>query len=178
MATGDAAAAQTLRDRLSFSECDPLWVETLIQYARLYIPGGTLPPIPYRRHTALSDFIVPAPAPTLRIALLSDWGTGTNEATRVAALLAAQRPDIVIHLGDIYFSGTPEECRLHFHDPLRAVLPNARLFTLCGNHDVYSGGRGYYGLLDQIGQPASYFCLRSPDCRLADPRRRYRPKRP
>lgn len=90
-------------------------------------------------------------------------GTGTNEARRVAALLAAQKPDIVIHLGDIYFSGTADECTLHFLDLLRAVLPNCRLFTLCGNHEVYSGGQGYYGLLDRIGQPASYFCLRSPD---------------
>ena len=37
------------------------------------------------------------------------------------------------------------------------------MFTLCGNHDTYSGGQGYYGLLGRIGQPASYFCLRSPD---------------
>ena len=43
------------------------------------------------------------------------------------------------------------------------MLPEQRLFTLCGNHDVYSGGAGYYGLLRQLGQPASYFCLRSPD---------------
>ena len=163
LAAGDAIRAQMLRDRLSFSECDPLWAETLLQYARLYIPDGTLPPIPYRRYADLSDFVIAAPAATLRVALLSDWGTGTNVARRVAALMAAQKPDIVIHLGDIYFSGTPEECRLHFLEPLRAVLPQARLFTLCGNHDAYSGGKGYYGLLDEIGQPASYLCLRSPD---------------
>ncbi len=160
---GDAARADVLRDRLSFSECDPLWVETLFDYARLYLPGGDTPDVPYRRHADLSDFVIPAASPCLRVALLSDWGTGTNEARRVAALLAAQKPDVVIHLGDIYFSGTPDECRLHFLEPLRAVLPEARLFTLCGNHDVYSGGTGYYGLLDRIGQPASYFCFRSPD---------------
>lgn len=81
----------------------------------------------------------------------------------VAALLARQRPDAVIHLGDIYFAGTPDECERNFLQPLRDVPPDTPLFTLCGNHDVYSGGRGYYGLLDRIGQPASYFCLRSPD---------------
>ncbi len=98
----------------------------------------------------------------MRVALLSDWGTGTDEARRVATLLARQRPDAVIHLGDIYYAGTSEECDAHFLEPLRAVLPHQPLFTLCGNHDVYSGG-GYYGLLRQLGQPASYFCLRSPD---------------
>lgn len=163
LAARDTDQTQVLLDRLRFSECDPLWVETLLRFARLYLPGGTLPPVPYRRHAQMSDFVVTADAPRLRVALLSDWATGTHEARQVAALLAAQKPDVVIHLGDIYFSGTAEECRLHFLEPLRAVLPDTRLFTLCGNHDVYSGGAGYYGLLDQIGQPASYFCLRSPD---------------
>ncbi len=163
LAAHDSARVQVELDRLRFSECDPLWVETLLEYARLYLPAGRPPPVPYRRHTHLSDYVITAPASRLRVALLSDWGTGTDEARRVAALLAAQKPDVVIHLGDIYFSGTAEECRLHFLEPLRAVLPDCRLFTLCGNHDVYSGGAGYYGLLDQIGQPASYFCLRSPD---------------
>ena len=91
------------------------------------------------------------------------WCTGTDEARQVASLLARQHPDAVIHLGDIYFSGTPEECQAHFLAPLRAVLPTQRLFTFCGNHDVYSGGAGYYALLQQLEQPASYFCLRSPD---------------
>ncbi len=35
------------------------------------------------------------------------------------------------------------------------------IFSLCGNHDMYSGGQGYYWLVDQIGQQASYFCLQN-----------------
>ncbi|MGI4976027.1 MAG: metallophosphoesterase family protein [Janthinobacterium lividum] len=160
---GDAARRQALHDRLAFSQCDPLWAETLLDYARTLQPDGTPRPIPYRRHRSMGDFVVQAAAPALRVALLSDWGTGTAEARAVAGLLAAQRPDAVIHLGDIYFAGTAAECEAHFLQPLRAVLPEAALYSLCGNHDVYSGGEGYYGLLDRIGQPASYFCLRSPD---------------
>jgi len=34
-------------------------------------------------------------------------------------------------------------------------------FTLSGNHDMFSGGAPYYKLIDQLGQPASYFCLRN-----------------
>src|SRR5439155_180981 len=30
-----------------------------------------------------------------------------------------------------------------------------------GNHDRYSGGRGYLELLARLGQPASYFCLQN-----------------
>ena len=163
LVAGDAARKQALHDRISYSQCDPRWSETLAAYAGTLGLGGHPRPIPYLRHPSMGDFVVPAQAASMRIALLSDWGTGTQEACAVAALLAQQRPDAVIHLGDIYFSGTAAECERHFLAPLRAVLPDTRLFTLCGNHDVYSGGAGYYGLLRQIGQPASYFCLRSPD---------------
>ncbi len=40
-------------------------------------------------------------------------------------------------------------------------LSSIRTFTLSGNHDMYSGGAAYYGLIDRLGQPASYFALRS-----------------
>ncbi len=160
---GDAAQRQALAERLRFSSCDPLWAETLAAYAGSLGPDGKPRPVPYVRHAALDDFVVAAPQAALRVALFSDWGTGTQTARQVAALMARQQPDIAIHLGDIYYSGTREECDQHFLAPLRAALPGAQLFTLCGNHDTYSGGAGYYGLLREIGQPASYFCLRSPD---------------
>lgn len=160
---GDKVVAQEIRDRLSFSECDPLWAETLVDYVKDFTLDGKPKPIPYIRYNALSDFVVAAPAVKMRVALISDWGTGTDEARHVIELLARQQPDIVIHLGDIYFAGTAEECEAHFFKPMRDVLPKQRLFTLSGNHDVYSGGEGYYGLLQRLGQPASYFCLRSPD---------------
>ena len=163
VAAGRGLRAAALRARLAFSACDPLWAETLLDYARGLRLDGAPRPVPYVRYQAPGDFVVTAPAARARVALVSDWGTGTDVARAVAALMAAQRPDVVIHLGDIYFAATAEECALHFLQPLRAVLPDARLFTLCGNHDVYGGGQGYYGLLREIGQPASYFCLRSPD---------------
>jgi hypothetical protein len=51
---------------------------------------------------------------------------------------------------------------------MRAVFPahSARLFTLCGDHDMYGGGVPYYALLDRLGQPASFFCLRNPHWQL------------
>lgn len=163
LVAGDPARRQAVEDRLRYSACDPLWASTLVDYLGNLGPGGQPRPVPYIRYAELGDFVVTAPAAALRVGLLSDWATGTDEARAVAALLARQRPDVVIHLGDIYYAGTQAECDAHFLAPLRAVLPDARLFTLCGNHDVYSGGRGYYDLLGRIGQPASYLCLRSPD---------------
>ncbi len=163
LVSGNEERQRALRNRISFSQCDPLWASTLVDYAGSLGPNGEPRPVPYIRYAAMDDFVVPASGATARVALFSDWGTGTDEARRVAALMAEQRPDVAIHLGDIYYAGTREECDAHFLAPLRTALPGVQLFTLCGNHDVYSGGEGYYGLLDGIGQPASYFCLRSPD---------------
>ena len=163
--SGDAARRQKAHDRFFFGKCDPLWAKVLADYALTLTVEGTPHPVPYIRYAALDDFIVTAASARLRIALVSDWGTGTQTAQDVARLIARQRPDILIHLGDIYYAGTAQECSEHFLTPLQAILPGTPLFTLCGNHDVYSGGTGYYGLLKAIGQPASYFCLRSPDRR-------------
>ncbi len=163
LVAGNAARRTAAQDRLRFSQCDPLWAETLTAYAASLQPDGSPRPIPYVRYHAPGDFVMTAPSASLRVALVSDWGTGTQTARDVAALLARQQPDVVIHLGDIYYAGTAEECAANFYDPLRAALPNRPLFTLAGNHDMYSGGAGYYALLRRLGQPASYFCLRSPD---------------
>ena len=49
-----------------------------------------------------------------RIGLIGDWGTGAVPAKRILRQLKAQNPDVLIHLGDIYYSGTEEECRINF----------------------------------------------------------------
>jgi hypothetical protein len=111
--TGDAANAERLKSELTDSQCDPRWAETLDAYVKYFRPLGTRRKIPYIRPTADSP-----PAITInsgaRIGLLGDWGTGGEAARRILQQLKAQKPDIVIHLGDIYYSGTNEECHEHF----------------------------------------------------------------
>src|SRR5262249_43125138 len=87
----------------------------------------------------------------------------TPPARAILEQIASLSPDVVIHLGDVYFSGRPEEVRAHFLDVFEAVFGAARprVLTLAGNHDRYSGGAGYRALLDGLGQPASYFCLQN-----------------
>ncbi len=48
------------------------------------------------------------------IALAADWGTGTIPAYKVAEQIRMlqPRPDVTVHMGDVYYSGTPEE----YHD--------------------------------------------------------------
>jgi predicted phosphodiesterase len=95
---------------------------------------------------------------------LADWGTGQREAWTVLRQVSRKNPQIVIHLGDIYYAGTEFEVQSYFYKPWQIILHengNPRTFTLAGNHDMYSGGKSFYNLLDQLKQPASYFCLRN-----------------
>jgi Calcineurin-like phosphoesterase len=106
-----------------------------------------------------------------RVAVIGDWGTGLDDArAMLVALLRELRPAILVHLGDIYYSGTRRDAAHNFADVLDAafaeVPPRIAVFNLPGNHDYYSGGAAFYSLLDRLNEPparqaASYFCLRS-----------------
>jgi hypothetical protein len=148
--------------QVKFSNADPLWVEAAVDYYR-YL-NAHREAVPYRAHQDLNDFVLDNRLPAkARVALIADWGTGTSNAFALLQQIAAKQPDLVIHLGDIYYSGQQSEvvdrflnlCRRAFED---RPIP---IFTLAGNHDMYSGGQPYYWLISQLGQPASYFCLRN-----------------
>jgi len=98
-----------------------------------------------------------------KLAFVGDWGTGEDVAINLLKQVAALKPDLLLHLGDVYYAGTENEVKVNFLDICRSVLGNIPIYTLCGNHDMYSGGKGYYSLLDQIGQTSSYFCLQNND---------------
>jgi Calcineurin-like phosphoesterase len=98
-----------------------------------------------------------------RLAIVGDWGVGDDVAKNVLRQVAALKPDLLLHLGDVYYAGTEIEVKVNFLNILRSVLGNIPAYTLCGNHDMYSGGSGYYQLLDDIGQKSSYFCLQNQD---------------
>ncbi len=168
---GDDAAAARLQDDLLASPCDPGWLTVLTAYLDYFGPTGERRAIPYRRPADIQDGVIPV-SPGARIALISDWGTGSDEARGLLRRALAEQPDILIHLGDIYYSGTAAECTDHVERLLIEELgpPGLRIpvFTLSGNHDMYSGGQGYYGLIDRLNtapmrQRASWFCLRSTD---------------
>ncbi len=104
---------------------------------------------------------------TCVVALAGDWGTGTDSALRVATQIRGHAPDVTIHLGDVYYSGTAEEYEAYF---LGAEgWPRGRLgtYALNGNHEMYSGGEGYFGrALPRLEQPTSYFCLENRHWRI------------
>ena len=119
-----------------------------------------------------------------RLVVVGDWGTGLPRARDVAAhmreavsrALADHRQVHVLHLGDVYYSGLETEDRQLFLDlwPVTREQADAGVtsWSLNGNHDMYSGGFGYFGTLlgdprfrrqrSPDGKPASFFRLRSP----------------
>lgn len=142
-------------------DCDPRWSETAIKYAEFLASKKA---IPYRVHKNLNDFVIDGKLPeNARVALVGDWGTGQQEAKTVLAQIARKNPDVVIHMGDIYYSATDFEVDNYFYKIWQNELDLTRTatYTLSGNHDMFAGGAPYYNLLDKLGQPASYFCLRN-----------------
>jgi 3',5'-cyclic AMP phosphodiesterase CpdA len=161
---GDRQAEQDWRSRLSqFTTCDPRYAQAVAQYVEFQLKKGT---IPYKVWTNLSDFIVDWNVPAqARIAIVGDWGTGQADCRALLQAIARKNPDLVIHLGDIYYAGTEFEMQNYFLEIWKSTfdLSKVRTFTLAGNHDMYSGGVPYYQLIQDLGQPASYFCLRNDD---------------
>lgn len=164
------ADAERLEDELDFGTCDPRWLEVIEEYEKAfgYLSHGHQ--IPYVTYEDMDDFVLDVLPDDARIALVGDWGTGTPDAAALLERIAAHEPDVLVHLGDIYYSGTPRETHARFLDCCNSILRRERpvpVYTLSGNHDMYSGGEGYYGLLPLLNespeqaQPASFFSLRT-----------------
>jgi predicted phosphodiesterase len=162
-ARGDLAAAESYHAQLTQKEgdCDPHWAETATKYFE-FLVSRQKPP--YRVYTDINDFVIEGKLPDkARVAIVGDWGTGQPVAKVVLQQVARKKPDVVIHMGDIYYSATDFEVQNYFYKIWSETLDLSKVatYTLCGNHDMFGGGAPYYKLLDQLGQPASYFCLRN-----------------
>jgi hypothetical protein len=166
--TRDTLKASELEDELRYGTCDPLWTIALAIYLAW---KASLGPVPYVRYENLNNFVIPLlDKPDLVIGLIADWGTGLDDAEFLLSEVMKKSPDVLIHLGDVYYAGTADENRGNFLNLINAAAPNIPVYTMSGNHDMYSGGAPYYWLLAQLNvkpalqsyqQDASYFCLRS-----------------
>jgi hypothetical protein len=104
--------------------------------------------------------IAPEPMPEqVRIGILGDWGTGLYGARPCVQSLMndPQSFDMMVHLGDVYYSGTKKEVQ----DRFLALWPyrnGAINRAINSNHEMYSGGYAYFDdTLPRFGQQASYF---------------------
>jgi hypothetical protein len=104
----------------------------------------------------------PAPPVTVadrvRLVIVGDWGTGVPRAQQVAEQAAAvldegRRAGLeqhLVHLGDVYYSGWADEYRkrcLNYWPVDRGDADAIGSWSLNGNHDMYSGGDGYFDTL-------------------------------
>lgn len=157
---------------MPFGDCDPNYISEIGKvYAEFLLKSHLLgAKIDYRETTNANDFVFTDKLPeNATVAIIGDWGTGQDAALKVLEQVQRKNPDVIIHLGDIYYSGVQYEVDNYFIKPFNEVfglngnfnLQKPFVFNLAGNHDMYSGGTGYYYLVDQLKQKSSYFCLRN-----------------
>lgn len=115
----------------------------------------------------------------IRVGLVGDWGTGTDEAFAVAIRMMQLNPHFTIHLGDVYYVGSQDE----MNENCLGIQPNPQTipckwpvgsvgsFAMNGNHEMYALGDAYFDTFfkvlgmrpsaaaEPITQKASYFCL-------------------
>jgi 3',5'-cyclic AMP phosphodiesterase CpdA len=110
----------------------------------------------------------------LKIALTGDWGTGIwNDhgqpqcpSQAVLQQIQAASPDVVIHLGDVYYAGT-QGFPYEEENNLVNLWPNFKYsFTLNSNHEMYDGGNGYFKVAlpsKKFANNKSYFSIEFED---------------
>jgi hypothetical protein len=98
-----------------------------------------------------------------RIAVLGDWGTGLYGAPKIGEAVTKDRDPyaMLLHLGDVYYSGTKDEIGERFL-PVWPERKEATSRALNANHEMYSGGDAYFdGVLPAFGQEGSYFAYQN-----------------
>ena len=124
----------------------------------LWWSGDNFPP------TAPPTITLKGAGKKIKLALLGDWGTGDTTAKNVMKELISRpglKPDYIIHVGDVYYAGTPlatDKGGSYYFSPgeenqnMVNIWPagyEGKSFTLNSNHEMYSGANGYF--FDALG---------------------------
>jgi Calcineurin-like phosphoesterase len=173
--TGNEDKRNAIRTEFHDSGCDPELLSAVAEYIDAYWIHHDGIPYVFPLSAESQDFVYPLPEkPSLRIGILGDWGSGDTVASYVLQQLIAQTPDLIIHVGDVYYAGTDDEVQNNFLALLSQYV-NVPVYNLAGNHDMYSGGRPFYSALTELNrnrsypgtsmaasiQEASFFCLKN-----------------
>lgn len=159
------------------------WIQCGWYYAKYYVLAHMPPSYNDWQSQTPPDInfgVIPYRLPsTCRVLMIGDWGTHLpDNRALLRQALKKFNPDAIIHLGDVYYSGTVEESTENVLDVMNAIVADLKpakrppFFSIPGNHDYYSGGAGFYEVMAKINegldgaeQKASYFCLRTADDR-------------
>lgn len=118
------------------------------------------------------DWKIPSYA---KVAIIGDIGTGTDVAAAVLVGALSFQPDVILHVGDVYYSGTREEFKRYFTGLIKTVFEaqgvSIPVYTLPGNHEYFTGAIPYFEVLDenvlvnneQQRQQASFFKIETED---------------
>ena len=102
------------------------------------------------------------------MAVAGDWGTGTDEAARIADHMRKRNPDYTVHLGDVYYVGSQEfideNCRgrkqRNGYESVHWPAGRIGSFALNGNHEAYARDGAYFRWIQEdLKQPSSCFVL-------------------
>lgn len=149
---------------VKYTDCDPGWISIF--------EGGAGPDV-FRTAPNMSSYVYPLPQDSSSktvIAIIGDWGTGMSQSYDMLDQIMGFNPNVVLHLGDVYYKGTFEEQYNYQVLPaVNTVMANgAQYFTIPGNHDYYyQNGAPFFEAIDNITaaaqgsqkQEASYFSL-------------------
>lgn len=189
--TGRIANDGTMVADGPFSQLDKGWLYASV----LYILGIAQEIIPATFGSTPQTITLPN-QPSLTVAVIGDWGTGPwndcgTQGPAAAVMQQIQQlptpPDVIIHLGDVYYAGTgglslginalmilisgetkvdyyPDEEMLRCINRWWSKSPVPLSFTMNSNHEMYSGANGYFSeLLMQTvfgaQKNTSYFAL-------------------
>lgn len=164
---------------VKFSATDIDWVTKIAEATLDRLAQGNHPFNPHPAEYEVTE-------DNARLVVVGDWGSGLPRACAVARCMAKEiadgvadkRPVHVIHLGDVYYSGDPVEVqrRVLAEGRWPVTLEQARAgvgsWALNGNHDMYSGGWGFFDTLlgeerfanqrSPDGKPTSFFRIKTP----------------
>ena len=133
------------------------WAECVVIYYSLYLAIGVN--LQYRDYQSDGDGNIDyslinwkIPSDGGKVLMIGDWGTSNEDASAMLQSLVNEHdPDCIVHLGDIYYSGTENECTDNFYNIIRNTIGTTiPVFTIPGNHEYYSYGYGFYNLLDTM----------------------------
>ncbi len=160
----------TLFGQAAYEQLNPDWLQAIVNdvLTKAYGKAGF-------GDNAPAQITLKGATAEIKIALIGDWGTGEGDAEMVVNSAMALKPDYLIHLGDVYYTGTPDDILEGLYwgmanesKKLVQAWPSAQpfgtSFTLNSNHEMYCGARGYFD--DALAAPLfapqngkSYFLL-------------------
>jgi hypothetical protein len=98
------------------------------------------------------------------VALFSDWAAGYYHSLYIARHILRQRPLQAIHLGDTYYTGSPDETTSYLEAPLQPLVAQFPVWVMNANHEMMHNAIPFFHYIKRkhgANQPqeSTQFCL-------------------